>query len=130
MTFSPHTHANAEFLFTMDVVPVPQRLKFDGERLRAYLEKKLPGFACKPHQLEVRKFKRVYFCFAGRLSFLSVHVCRFGESNPTYYLRASSGEDYVLRRQPPGKLLPGAHRVGGNQVIAPPFFPKKEKGDI
>jgi aminoglycoside phosphotransferase (APT) family kinase protein len=33
-----------------------------------------------------------------------------GQSNPTYYLRASSGE-YVLRRKPPGKLLPSAHAV-------------------
>ncbi len=33
-----------------------------------------------------------------------------GQSNPTYYLRAGSGE-YVLRRKPPGKLLPSAHAV-------------------
>jgi len=33
-----------------------------------------------------------------------------GQSNPTYRLRAASG-DYVLRRQPPGKLLKSAHAV-------------------
>src|ERR1700689_1311424 len=33
-----------------------------------------------------------------------------GQSNPTYRLRASSG-DYVLRRKPPGPLLPSAHAV-------------------
>jgi aminoglycoside phosphotransferase (APT) family kinase protein len=33
-----------------------------------------------------------------------------GQSNPTYRLTSSSG-DYVLRRKPPGKLLPGAHAV-------------------
>jgi len=33
-----------------------------------------------------------------------------GQSNPTYHLRAGSG-DYVLRRKPPGKLLPSAHAV-------------------
>ena len=33
-----------------------------------------------------------------------------GQSNPTFRLRAASGE-YVLRRQPPGKLLKSAHAV-------------------
>jgi aminoglycoside phosphotransferase (APT) family kinase protein len=33
-----------------------------------------------------------------------------GQSNPTYRLRATSG-DYVLRRKPPGPLLPSAHAV-------------------
>lgn len=33
-----------------------------------------------------------------------------GQSNPTYRLRAGSG-DYVLRRKPPGILLPSAHAV-------------------
>ncbi|HTQ32936.1 MAG TPA: phosphotransferase [Stellaceae bacterium] len=53
--------------------------------------------------------------------FLSEHVAGFrgpltaerfagGQSNPTYRLRAASG-DYVLRRKPPGPLLPSAHAV-------------------
>jgi len=33
-----------------------------------------------------------------------------GQSNPTFLLTADSGR-YVLRRQPPGKLLPSAHAV-------------------
>jgi aminoglycoside phosphotransferase (APT) family kinase protein len=33
-----------------------------------------------------------------------------GQSNPTHLLKARSG-DYVLRRQPPGHLLKGAHAV-------------------
>ena len=33
-----------------------------------------------------------------------------GQSNPTFRVRANSG-DYVLRRQPPGKLLKSAHAV-------------------
>lgn len=44
-------------LLTMDVVPVPQRLQFDSERLRCHLEKKLVGFSCEPGQLQVQKFK-------------------------------------------------------------------------
>jgi len=53
--------------------------------------------------------------------FLAAHVEGFrgplraerfagGQSNPTYRLRAGSG-DYVLRRKPPGPLLPSAHAV-------------------
>ncbi|HEX2566384.1 MAG TPA: phosphotransferase family protein [Burkholderiales bacterium] len=34
-----------------------------------------------------------------------------GQSNPTYRLSASDGKRYVLRRKPPGKLLPSAHAV-------------------
>ncbi len=34
-----------------------------------------------------------------------------GQSNPTYRLAASDGKKYVLRRKPPGKLLPSAHAV-------------------
>src|SRR5437764_12549518 len=33
-----------------------------------------------------------------------------GQSNPSYRLRAASG-NYVLRRKPPGPLLPSAHAV-------------------
>ena len=33
-----------------------------------------------------------------------------GQSNPTYLIEAESGK-YVLRRKPPGKLLPSAHAV-------------------
>jgi aminoglycoside phosphotransferase (APT) family kinase protein len=36
--------------------------------------------------------------------------CAGGQSNPTFKLTASSGQ-YVLRRQPPGKLLKSAHAV-------------------
>src|SRR5262245_58204465 len=34
-----------------------------------------------------------------------------GQSNPTYRLTASDGRRFVLRRKPPGKLLPSAHAV-------------------
>jgi aminoglycoside phosphotransferase (APT) family kinase protein len=34
-----------------------------------------------------------------------------GQSNPTYWLTASDGKHYVLRRKPSGKLLPSAHAV-------------------
>jgi aminoglycoside phosphotransferase (APT) family kinase protein len=47
---------------------------------------------------------------AGFTGSLGVKQFRGGQSNPTYYLTAGSKE-YVLRRKPPGKLLPSAHAV-------------------
>ena len=41
---------------------------------------------------------------------LRVEQFRGGQSNPTYKL-ITPGRSYVLRRKPPGKLLPGAHAV-------------------
>ena len=41
---------------------------------------------------------------------LEVSQFKGGQSNPTYLLRAGR-EGYVLRRKPPGKLLPSAHAV-------------------
>ena len=38
------------------------------------------------------------------------HKFKGGQSNPTFHIQAASGE-YVLRRQPAGKLLPSAHAV-------------------
>src|SRR5436305_2015594 len=47
---------------------------------------------------------------AGCTGSLTVRQFRGGQSNPTYYLTAG-GKEYVLRRKPPGKLLPSAHAV-------------------
>ena len=41
---------------------------------------------------------------------LSAEKFSGGQSNPTFKLNADSGV-YVLRRQPPGKLLKSAHAV-------------------
>jgi len=41
---------------------------------------------------------------------LSVEQFKGGQSNPTFRLTAPSGR-YVMRRKPPGKLLPSAHAV-------------------
>jgi aminoglycoside phosphotransferase (APT) family kinase protein len=54
-------------------------------------------------------------------SYLEAHISEFkgplkaskfagGQSNPTFKIDAASGT-YVLRRQPPGKLLKSAHAV-------------------
>ncbi len=43
----------------------------------------------------------------------SIAVSQFngGQSNPTYRVDAANGASFVLRRKPPGKILPGAHAV-------------------
>src|SRR5438552_13253208 len=67
---------------------VAAALKFPVAPLEAYLADKVAGFA---GPLTVRQFKG-------------------GQSNPTYLLETPSRK-YVLRRKPPGKLLPSAHAV-------------------
>jgi aminoglycoside phosphotransferase (APT) family kinase protein len=68
--------------------PVSPQHAFDETRLAAYLHDRLEGFHGK----------------------LSVEQFRGGRSNPTFLLTAG-GRRYVLRRKPPGNLLPSAHAV-------------------
>lgn len=62
--------------------------KFDPEKLAVWMEANVEGYA---GPLEVRQFKG-------------------GQSNPTYQL-VTPNKKYVMRRKPPGKLLPSAHAV-------------------
>ena len=62
--------------------------RFDVAALERYLPERIEGFK---GPLTVRQFMG-------------------GQSNPTYHL-ATPGGKYVLRRKPPGKLLPSAHAV-------------------
>jgi aminoglycoside phosphotransferase (APT) family kinase protein len=45
-----------------------------------------------------------------------------GQSNPTYRIRAASG-DYVMRRKPFGKLLPSAHAVDREYRLLSGLYP-------
>src|SRR5581483_5098448 len=47
---------------------------------------------------------------AGYAGPLAVRQFEGGQSNPTFHLAAASGA-YVLRKKPPGRLLPSAHAV-------------------
>jgi aminoglycoside phosphotransferase (APT) family kinase protein len=42
---------------------------------------------------------------------LQVEQFKGGQSNPTYRITSADGRPFVLRRKPPGKLLPSAHAV-------------------
>ncbi len=66
----------------------PEHLKFDEGALDAYMRANVGGYS---GPLSVKKFKG-------------------GQSNPTYLITTPS-KKYVLRRKPPGKLLPSAHAV-------------------
>src|SRR5580698_5515576 len=67
---------------------VIERLRFDVGQLEDYMRQHVPGFA---GPLTVSQFKG-------------------GQSNPTYLVETPLRR-YVLRRKPPGKLLPSAHAV-------------------
>ena len=68
--------------------PVAPQHAFDEASLARYLRDRVPGFG----------------------SMLSVEQFKGGQSNPTFLL--TDGERrYVMRRKPPGNLLPSAHAV-------------------
>jgi len=69
-------------------MPVQERHRFDVGQLEAWLKANVEGYK---GPLEVQQFKG-------------------GQSNPTFKL-VTPERKYVLRRKPPGKLLPSAHAV-------------------
>ncbi len=92
--------------------PAPAPLEFDAARLDAYLRAALPDRAAGPMTLE-------------RIS--------GGQSNPTFFLSyPDAGTRLVLRKKPPGPLLPSAHAVdreyrilkalAGSAVPVPPVL--------
>jgi aminoglycoside phosphotransferase (APT) family kinase protein len=74
---------------TTDAVPVLAQHRFDETRLEHYLRKHIEGFT----------------------SPLTVEQTQGGMSNPTFILTDGGGKKYVMRKKPPGKLLPSAHAV-------------------
>jgi aminoglycoside phosphotransferase (APT) family kinase protein len=63
------------------------------------------------HRFDVAALERYLRAHvAGSQGPLTVRQFVGGQSNPTYHLCAG-GQEYVLRRKPPGKLLPSAHAV-------------------
>src|ERR1700733_2451541 len=78
---------------------VAERLRFDAGRLEDYLRAHGPGFA---GPIVVSRFKG-------------------GQSTPTYLVETPLRR-YVLRRKPPGKLLPSAHAVDREYRVISALF--------
>lgn len=72
----------------VQLTPVRSGHEFDEAALEAYLAASIDDYQ---GPLEVRQFEG-------------------GQSNPTFQLKTGN-RDYVLRKQPPGELLPSAHQV-------------------
>ena len=70
------------------LIPVRDAHRFDESALGEYLQDKLEGYT---GPLNVQQFEG-------------------GQSNPTFLI-SCGGNKYVLRKKPPGKLLPSAHQV-------------------
>src|SRR6266478_1988936 len=77
--------------------PVEERHRIDGHALEKFL-----GFGISA----IEQFKG-------------------GQSNPTYRLTASDGKKFVLRRKPPGKLLPSAHAVDREYRVTKALYEKQ-----
>jgi aminoglycoside phosphotransferase (APT) family kinase protein len=70
-------------------MPVRESHRFDTATLDRFLEAHVEGFT---GPASVRQFKG-------------------GQSNPTFLVTSGQGTRYVIRRKPPGHLLPSAHAV-------------------
>jgi aminoglycoside phosphotransferase (APT) family kinase protein len=79
---------------------VAEAYRFDVKKLEDYLASKIEGFQ---RPLTVQQFKG-------------------GQSNPTYQL-ITPNRKYVLRRKPPGKLLPSAHAVDREYRVIAALYP-------
>lgn len=82
---APESRASASDVSIIDVLP---QHRFDEARLWQYLQQHLDDFS-QPALL--RQFQG-------------------GQSNPTYLIQTPSRK-FVLRKKPPGKLLPSAHLI-------------------
>ena len=80
--------------------PVDERMRFDVGRLEDYMRERIEGFS---GPLEVEQFSG-------------------GQSNPTFMLKAGD-KRFVLRRKPPGKLLPSAHAVDREFRVISALYP-------
>ena len=72
----------------VELTPVRPQHRFDEDALRAYMEEHIEGFE---GPFTVQQFEG-------------------GQSNPTFLIEARD-RPYVMRKQPPGELLPSAHAV-------------------
>uniref|UniRef100_A0A7N9ANE2 Acyl-CoA dehydrogenase family member 11 n=1 Tax=Mastacembelus armatus TaxID=205130 RepID=A0A7N9ANE2_9TELE len=91
-----HTGRNMEEL----TIPVRQQHRFDISKLQRYLSVK--SLVSNNDTLTVRQYST-------------------GQSNPTFLIQTPS-KSYVLRKKPPGELLPGAHKVDREYRVQKALF--------
>ncbi|CAN0584674.1 unnamed protein product, partial [Laminaria digitata] len=93
--------ADRTFSRTDQVVPVLEQHRFDTAPLVAWMETNIEGFA---GPIEIAQFQG-------------------GMSNPTFLLTDANQCRYVLRKKPPGELLPSAHAVDREHRITSALGP-------
>lgn len=90
MAASPGEHAFTPIMsLTRATTPVLDQHRFDEAALERFMKDHVEGFAAP----------------------LNVGQVRGGMSNPTFIMSGGNGNRYVLRKKPPGALLPSAHAV-------------------
>lgn len=87
--------AERTFSRTDQVVPVLDQHRFDTDPLVEWMSDNIEGFE---GPIEIAQFQG-------------------GMSNPTFLLTDAGGRRYVLRKKPPGELLPSAHAVDREHKI-------------
>src|SRR5262249_55241703 len=90
---SPRIMSGAAPVPPMNTRPPRDAHRVDAERLAAWLGEHVPG--CRGGTAHVLQFKG-------------------GQSNPTYWVGVEGGGEpvaLVVRKKPPGKLLPSAHAI-------------------
>ena len=78
-----------KYVLNIDDIPVKQTHMFDSNKLNKYLSGILNGFS----------------------GISKIGQFNAGQSNPTFVIETYDHKRYVLRKKPPGKLLPSAHAV-------------------
>ena len=90
MAASPAEHAFTPIMsLTTETAPVLDQHRFDETALERFMQDHVEGFVGP----------------------LQVGQVRGGMSNPTFIMSGGNGKRYVLRKKPPGELLPSAHAV-------------------
>lgn len=90
MAASPGEHSfTPNMSWTTETTPVLDQHRFDEAALERFMKAHVEDFVAP----------------------LSIGQVRGGMSNPTFIMSGGNGNRYVLRKKPPGELLPSAHAV-------------------
>ena len=89
-----------KYVLNLEDIPVKQAHMFNINKLNEFLAGKLEDF----HEIS------------------NVGQFNAGQSNPTFVIEDSNYKRYVLRKKPPGKLLPSAHAVDREYKVQKALF--------